>query len=59
MDRLVDQDAVVNGGAIDMGEVLDLIWLMRWLVGTWRELKDWWQDRRRQRKRRRQLPASC
>lgn len=51
MDNLVDGDGLVNEAA-DAGlrRILDLVWLLRWLVGAATVTRRWWHDWLRRRR---------
>jgi hypothetical protein len=51
MGNLVDGDGLVNEVAdIGLRRILDLVWLLRWLVGSAAAVRRWWHDWLRRRR---------
>jgi hypothetical protein len=51
MDNLEYRDTPVNDDlpAVSLRTIIDVLWLLRWLVGVIHAARRWWDDRRRRR----------
>lgn len=59
MDTLMDGDNPVNEGLdFSLRALIDIIWLLRWLVGVASEVRRRWDDRRRKGQHQQLIPEA-